>query len=141
MKCRNIFVIVIIMITVLSCTKRDSGSRKAKPLDKEEIIAVAKEYLLEREFFLDSAKVFYDEGNLIWEEDGDQFIEQFPGEAHKVKLLEGHDYQIVGFGPQDDAIWFDLSCVLVFVDRNSGEVITSLWGKYFSSKSYMAGER
>ncbi len=132
-------ILVIIMITILACTRRDSGARIAGPLDREEIITVAGEYF--QTYGLDSdPNMFYDEGNAIWK-DGAEFIDVFPGEAHKAKLLEGHDYQMVCFYPQEDVAWADLAAVYVFVDRHSGDVITSLWAKYSSRNPDTSGDK
>jgi hypothetical protein len=126
-------VLLIIMITAVSCTKRDSSSKTAEPLDKEEIITAAGDYFQTLSLGSDP-NMFYDEGNAIWKAHGAAFIDTYPGEAHKLELLEGHNYQLVRFTQQGDVVWLDLSSVLVFVDRNSGDVITTLWGKYTSRK-------
>ena len=93
-------------------------------LDEEQIKAIAVKAVQDKGIVFEEADIVYDEENALWEERV-MAIEEAPADPNKGNLPGGvlaeKKYQVVFFDFADDAPTKD---IWVFVDKDSGEVIT-----------------
>lgn len=115
---RSIFLLVMTLFSVISC-KND--------LSKEQILEIANRKAVTEGFNLQDLDVKYDEHNKIWSEESKMFrstSDKSPLE--QLSRLETRNYQAIYYKPKElmlgGTLW-------VFVDRETGEVITFLGGE------------
>jgi hypothetical protein len=124
--------LILCVLIVYGCKEQNINQCKTeeKKVSQEKIVDIAKEHILLSGYpskTFEGRKVIVDDGNMIWKKNLDGLKQQAPDIAEKYRiLLDKRDYQAVGFILENEKciggdIW-------VFVDKKTGEIITSVSG-------------